>query len=433
LPEIRCQACLSPPCLAAYSPPFFVYTAPMPISLKARLCLMMFLNYVIWGAWYVTITAYLMKTLNFSGTEAGAVFGTAALASMISPFFIGLVADRFFATEKVLAVLHLMGAGLLFCVTQATGFASVYVLMLLYCLCFFPTIGLTNSLTLRQLTDAGGQFPFIRMFATIGWIAIGVTISYLNVQESATQFLLAAGMSLAMSAFCLTLPHTPPAGKGQKITARSLLGLDALVMLKKRPYLVFVVASVLACIPLTFYFVFTAKYLVEVGVANVAGTMTLGQLSEVGVMLLMPLIFRKITVRGVFILGLACWSLRYGLLAFGNAGAAVWMFYLAILLHGFCFDFFFMTGQLYTDQEAPPHLRGTAQGFLTFLTYGVGMFIGSMLSGVALDYFTTTESGGAVKHNWTSFWIVCGGGAAVILVLVALFFQTRAKIETKAA
>jgi nucleoside transporter len=405
----------------------------MPISLKARLCLMMFLNYVIWGAWYVTITAYLMKTLNFSGTEAGAVFGTAALASMISPFFIGLVADRFFATEKVLAVLHLMGAGLLFCVTQATGFASVYVLMLLYCLCFFPTIGLTNSLTLRQLTDAGGQFPFIRMFATIGWIAIGVTISYLNVQESATQFLLAAGMSLAMSAFCLTLPHTPPAGKGQKITARSLLGLDALVMLKKRPYLVFVVASVLACIPLTFYFVFTAKYLVEVGVANVAGTMTLGQLSEVGVMLLMPLIFRKITVRGVFILGLACWSLRYGLLAFGNAGAAVWMFYLAILLHGFCFDFFFMTGQLYTDQEAPPHLRGTAQGFLTFLTYGVGMFIGSMLSGVALDYFTTTESGGTVKHNWTSFWIVCGGGAAVILVLVALFFQTRAKIETKVA
>ena len=404
----------------------------MPISLKVRLCLMMFLNYVIWGAWYVTITTYLTETLKFSGTQAGAVFGTAALASMITPFFIGLIADRFFATEKVLAALHLMGAVILFFVTRVTTFPSVYALMLLYCLCFFPTIGLTNSLTLRQLTDAGGEFPFIRMFATIGWIAIGVTIGYLEVQKTATQFLLAAGVSLVMSGYCLTLPHTPPAGKGQKITAGALLGLDALVMLKKRPYLVFVVASILACIPLTFYFSFTANYLDEVGVANVAGKMTLGQLSEVGVMLLMPFIFRRITVRGVFILGLAFWSLRYGLLAYGNAGAGVWMFYVAILLHGFCFDFFFMTGQLYTDQEAPAHLRGTAQGFLTFLTYGVGMFIGSMLSGVSLDFFTS-GSGGAVTHNWTAFWLGCAGGALVILALVAVFFQTRAKIETKAA
>jgi nucleoside transporter len=404
----------------------------MPISLKARLCLMMFLNYVIWGSWYVTITTYLTVTLKFTGTEAGAVFGTTALASMISPFFIGLVADRFFATEKVLAALHLMGAVILYCVTLATGFTPVYVLMLLYCLCFFPTIGLTNSLTLRQLTDAGGEFPFIRMFATIGWIAVGVTIGYLEVQKTATQFLIAAGVSVLMSAFCLTLPHTPPAGKGQKITVRELVGLDALVMLKKRPYLVFVVTSVLACIPLTFYFSFTANYLDEVGVANVAGKMTLGQLSEVGVMLLMPFIFRRITVRGVFILGLVCWSLRYGLLAYGNAGAGVWMFYVAILLHGFCFDFIFMTGQIYTDQEAPPHLRGTAQGFLTFLTYGVGMFIGSMLSGASLDFFTT-RNGGAVTHNWTAFWLGCGGGALAILVLVALFFRTGARIETKPA
>lgn len=404
----------------------------MPISLKARLCLMMFLNYVIWGSWYATITTYLTETLKFSGTEAGAVFGTTALASMITPFFIGLIADRFFATEKVLAALHLIGAVILYFVTRVTGFASVYALMLLYCLCFFPTIGLTNSLTLRQLTDTGRQFPFIRMFATIGWIAIGLTIGYLRVEKTATQFLLAAGASLAMSAFCLTLPHTPPAGKGLKITAGSLLGLDALVMLKRRPYFVFVVASILACIPLTFYFSFTNAYLNEVGVVNAAGKMTLGQVSEVGVMLLMPLIFRRITVRGVLMLGLACWSLRYGLLAYGNAGAGVWMFYVAILLHGFCYDFFFMTGQLYTDQEAPAHLRGTAQGFLTFLTYGVGMFIGSLLSGVSLDFFTN-RGGGAVTHNWTAFWLGCGGGALAILALVAIFFQTRAKIETQGA
>jgi nucleoside transporter len=413
-------------------PAFFRYTAPMPISLKARLCLMMFLNYVIWGAWYVTIGTYLTATLKFSGTEAGAVFGTTALASMITPFFVGLIADRFFATEKLMAALHLMGAVILFFVTRATSFGQVYALMLLYCLCYFPTINLTNSLTLRQLTDAGGEFPFIRMFATIGWIAIGLTIGSMGIETTATPFLLAAGVSVVMSAYCLTLPHTPPAGKGQKITAGNLLGLDALVMLKKRPYFVFALASILACIPLTFYFVFTNAFLNEVGVVNAAGKMTLGQFSEVGVMLLMPFIFRRITVRGVLMLGLACWSLRYGLLAYGNPGPLVWMFYLAILLHGFCFDFFFMTGQLYTDQEAPAHLRGTAQGFLTFLTYGVGMFIGSLLSGVALDFFTSTK-GGVVTHNWTAFWLGCSAGALAILVLVAVFFQTRARIETKAA
>ncbi len=404
----------------------------MPISLKARLCLMMFLNYVIWGAWYVTIGTYLTATLKFSGTQAGAVFGTTALASMITPFFMGLIADRFLATEKLLAILHLVGAVILYFVTRATSFGAVYALMLLYCLCYFPTIGLTNSLTLRQLTNAGGEFPFIRMFATIGWIVIGLTIGSMGIETTATPFLLAAGVSVVMSLYCLTLPHTPPEGKGQKITAGNLLGLDALVMLKKRPYFVFAVASILACIPLTFYFVFTNAFLNEIGVVNAAGKMTLGQFSEVGVMLLMPFIFRRITVRGVLMLGLACWSLRYGLLAYGNPGPLVWMFYLAIVLHGFCFDFFFMTGQLYTDQEAPSHLRGTAQGFLTFLTYGVGMFIGSLLAGVALDFFTTS-SGGTVSHNWRAFWLVCSAGAGAILILVALFFQTRAKIETKTA
>ena len=235
-----------------------------------------------------------------------------------------------------------------------------------------------------------------------------------------------------MAAFCLTLPHTPPTGQGQKITARHLLGLDALVMLKDRSYFIFVVASILACIPLTFYFSFTNAYLNEIGVVNAAGKMTLGQMSEVGVMLLMPMIFRRITVRGVLILGLACWSLRYGLLAYGNPGALVWMFYIAILLHGFCYDFFFMTGQLYTDQQAPAHLRGTAQGFLTFLTYGVGMFIGSNISGVSLDFFSTTN-GATVTHNWTGFWIGSAAGSLAILILIALFFQSRAKIETKAA
>jgi nucleoside transporter len=402
----------------------------MPFSLSARLSFMMFLNYAIWGAWYVTITTYLVQTLGFSGTQAGAVFGTTALASMISPFFVGLIADRYFATERVLATLHFIGAIFLYMVTQVTTFGAVYSLVLLYCLCYFPTIALTNTLALRQIKDASRGFPIIRMFGTIGWIAIGWIVGPLGIQASSTQFLLAAGASVAMGVFSLTLPHTPPAGKGGPVTVRGLLGLDALVMLKDRSYLVFVISSVLACIPLTFYFSFTNAYLNDVHVANAPAKMTLGQFSEVGVMLLMPFIFRRITVKGVLVLGLLCWSVRYGLLAAGNAGPGIWMFYIAILLHGFCYDFFFMTGQLYTDQEAPAHLRGTAQGFLTFLTYGVGMFIGSLLSGGALDYFTTGSGAGA-KTNWTSFWTSCGAGAFVILLVVALFFRSHAKIQPK--
>jgi nucleoside transporter len=248
-------------------------------------------------------------------------------------------------------------------------------------------------------------------------------------EASATQFVFAAGASVLMAVYSLfALPHTPPPAKGQQITWQRAVGLDTLSMMKEPSFAVFVIASILACIPLTFYFSFTNAYLNEVGVVNAAGKMTLGQVSEVGVMLLMPFIFRRITVRGVLMLGLICWSLRYGLLAYGNAGPAVWMFYLAILLHGFCFDFFFMTGQLYTDQEAPAHLRGTAQGFLTFVTYGVGMFIGSELSGGALDYFTKDG-----HRDWTSFWLSSGAGAFIILLVIVAFFRTNAKIETKKA
>jgi nucleoside transporter len=404
----------------------------MSTSVKVRLSLMMFLNYVIWGAWYVTIGTYLTATLKFSGTQTGAVFGTTALASMISPFFVGMIADRFFATERVLAALHLAGAVLLYLVTQVTSFGAVYGLVLAYCLCYFPTIALTNSLAMRQMKNAGGEFPLIRVLGTIGWIVIGQAVGWMAIEASATPFLLAAGASLVMAAFSLFLPHTPALAKGQPVTVRGILGLDALVMLKRRTYLVFILASILACIPLTFYFSFTNAYLNEVGVHNAAGKMTLGQASEVGAMLLMPLIFRRVTVKAIFVIGLFSWSLRYGLLAYGNAGAGMWMFYAAILLHGICYDFFFMTGQLYADQEAPADLRVTAQGFLTFVTYGVGMFVGSLLSGVAVDFFTTT-SGSAVTRNWSGFWLSSAAMSFAILVLVAVFFQGRARIQTKGA
>ncbi|MEO7649144.1 MAG: MFS transporter, partial [Bryobacteraceae bacterium] len=330
----------------------------MSISRTARLGFMMFLNYVIWGAWYVTLSTYLTTTLHFTGTQTGAVFGTTALACMISPFFVGLIADRFFATERVLCALHLIGGVLLYMVTQATSFGAVYGLILAHCLCYFPTVSLTNSLTLRQIKDPSSEFPLIRVFATIGWIAVGYTVGRMGVEATATPFLLAAGASFAMSIYSLTLPHTPPSAKGQKITVRNVLGIDALVMMKQPAYRVFTIASVLACIPLTFYFSFTNAYLNELGVQNAAGKMTLGQVSEVGVMLLMPFIYKRFTLKSILLIGLLAWAVRYALLAYGNPNDGMWMFYAAILMHGVCFDFFFMTGQLYTDQVAPPDLRG---------------------------------------------------------------------------
>jgi len=416
---------------------------PTSANVRVRLGLMMYLNYAIWGAWYVTIGTYLTATLKFSGTQAGAVFGTTALASMISPFFVGMVADRFFAAERLLAVLHLIGAVLLFLVTRVTSFGPVYGLMLLYCLCYFPTIALTNSITFRQVENPGAEFPLIRMSGTIGWIAIGLIVGWLRLvgrmaglpedslgEGSSATFLLAAGASVVMSLFSLFLPHTPALGKGAAVTVRTVLGLDALVMLKRRSYLVFIIASILGCIPLTFYFSFTNAYLNQIGVHNAVGKMTLGQASEIVAMLLMPLIFRRVTVKAILLAGLFAWSLRYGLLAAGNAGPAMWMFYVAILLHGICFDFFFMTGQLYADQEAPARFRVTAQGFLTFVTYGVGMFIGSNLSGIALDFFTTSH-GGTVTHDWRSFWLSCSAGAFVIMLVVAAFFRSNSRIRSK--
>jgi nucleoside transporter len=391
----------------------------MPFSIRARLSAMMFLNYVIWGAWYVTLSTYLTSTLHFTGTQAGSIFGTAALASLISPFFVGLVADRYFSTERVLAVLHFLGAILLWRIASVQSFGAVYGLLFAYCLCYFPTISLTNSLTLQHVKDPGRDFPLIRVFGTLGWIAIGVAVGSLAIEKSATPFLLASGASVAMGFFSLILPHTPPGATTGKITARQILGLDALVMLKDRSFLVFSIASVLACVPLTFYFSFTNNYLNDIHVTNAAGKMTLGQASEVGMMLLMPWVLRRTSVKNILLIGLIAWTIRYTLLAFGNAGPLVWMFYVAILLHGICYDFFFMTGQLYTDQVAPIHLRGAAQGFLTFMTYGIGMYAGSVISGSARDFFA----------DWKMFWLSSAAGAFVILLLVALFFRSRAKIQ----
>ena len=389
---------------------------------KTRLGVMMFVQYIIWGAWYVTLNTYLTSTLGFTGTQAGAAFGTTALASLVAPFFVGLVADRFFATERVMATLYAVSAVLLVLVTQATTFPAVYGLLLAFCLCYFPTIALTNAITMKQVADPGRDFPPIRMMGTLGWIFINLIVGFMKVEATATPFLLGAAACVVMCVFSLTaVPHTPPPARGQKVTVRAILGLDALAMMKDRSYLVFVIASFLACIPLTFYYSFTNLYLNEAGVVNAAGKMSLGQMSEVGMMLAMPFVFRMFSVRAILLMGLGSWAVRYVLLAYGDPGPGVWMFYLAIILHGVCFDFFFVTGQLYTDQEAPAHLRSSAQGFIAFVTYGVGMYLGSVLSGVARDYFPT----------WQSFWLSSAIMSAAIMFLVLFFFRSNTMIRAK--
>jgi nucleoside transporter len=396
---------------------------------KTRLGVMMFVQYVIWGAWYVTLNTYLTETLHFTGTQAGAAFGTVSVACLVSPFFVGLVADRFFSTERVMAALYALGALLMLALARVTSFGAVYGLLLAFCLCYFPTIALSNSIAMQQVANPGRDFPPIRVMGTLGWIAVNLVVGFLGVESTTTPFLIAAGACGVMCLYSLSaLPHTPPPAHGQRVTVRRVLGLDALAMLRDRSYLVFIVASILACIPLTFYFSFTNPYLNDVGVVNAAGKMTLGQISEFGMMLAMPIAFRLVSVRGILLTGLAAWVVRYALLAFGNPGPGVWMFYAAIILHGVCYDFFFVAGQLYTDKVAPPDLRSTAQGFITFVTYGVGMLIGSLLSGGILDHFSTTTTAGAVVRNWQSFWLSSASMSLAILLLVLVFFRARVRI-----
>jgi nucleoside transporter len=392
----------------------------MTQTIRLKLSVMMFLEFFVWGAWYVTMGTYLLKTLNFSGTESGAAYGTTALAAIVSPFFVGMVADRFFATEKVLAALHLIGAALLYWVSTLPNFGSFYWVLLAYALCYMPTLALTNALAFHQMKDPQKEFPGIRVLGTVGWIVAGVVISALSAEPLALQFRLAAGASLALGLFAFTLPHTPPAKLGHAVSVRDVLGLDALQLMRSRSFAIFVLGSFLVCIPLQFYYAFLNPFLNEIGRTSTAVTQSLGQVSEVGFMLLMPFFFVRLGVKNMLLVGMAAWMARYLLFAFGDNHSMVWMLFLGILLHGVCYDFFFVTGQIYVDAKAPLHIRAAAQGFITFVTYGVGMFIGSYLSGWIVDQYVTP--GG---HDWRTIWLVPAAMAFGVLALFAAFFSGR--------
>jgi len=389
------------------------------MSVRVKLSVMMFLQYFVWGCWYVAMGTYLGETLRFNGQQVGLAYSSTAIAAMISPFFVGMVADRFFATERLLAALHVLGGVLLLAVSTLGDFGQFYPVLIVYTLCYMPTLALTNSISFHNMKDPAQEFPRVRVLGTIGWIVAGYVIDLLGFGKTAGMFQTAAAASVLLGLYCLALPHTPPAKLGHAIRVRDVLGLDALKLMKERSCGVVVLAGVLICLPLSFYYAFANPFLSQIGVSNPTSKMTLGQWSEIGFMIIMPWFFVRLGVKKMLIVGMLAWALRYVLFAYGDAGSLMWMLYLGILLHGICYDFFFVTGQIYMDQKAPGELRAAAQGFIAFVTLGVGMFIGSIVSGRVVDMYRISDT----LNDWTGIWMVPAAMAGAVLVVFALMFR----------
>ncbi len=398
-------------------------------NIKIRLCSMMFLQFFIWGGWFVTLGTFLASNLQADGPQIGMAFSTQSWGAIIAPFIVGLIADRFVNAEKLLAILHLIGAVLMYMMFQASDYATFYPLVLGYMLAYMPTLALVNSVAFGQLKQPELEFGQIRVWGTVGWIAAGLVISYLFAWDSQAAiasgmlkytFLMGAIASSLLGLYSLTLPATPPAARGQALRLSELLGLDALAMLKDRNFALFFLSSVLICIPLAFYYQNANPFLTEIGVSNATGKMTLGQVSEVLFMLALPLFLNRFGIRLTLLLGMAAWVLRYVLFAFGDAGEGMALLLIGIALHGICYDFFFVSGQIYTNSKAGPQHKSAAQGLITLATYGVGMLIGFSVAGQVTALYT--QAGG---HDWQHIWLFPALFAAIVLVLFAFIFKNE--------
>lgn len=399
---------------------------PMTPTIRLKLSVMMFLEFFIWGAWFVTLGTYLLGHLHTTGTQVGAAFLTQSIGAIAAPFIVGLIADRFFSAQKILGVLHLIGAGLLWRAAQAPDFSAFYPYILLYMIVYMPTLALVNSISFRQMQNPQKEFAPIRVLGTLGWIIAGLTIGWLNWEQGGNlglTFKMAAGASALLGGFSFTLPPTPPIRKqGQRSTSiGDVLGLEALGLLKNRSYLIFFLASVAICVPLSFYYGFTNPFLNETGMKSAAGVQSLGQVSEVLFMLLIPVFFIRLGVKKMLAIGMLAWVVRYVFFAYGNGEANYWMLIMGIVLHGICYDFFFVTGQIYTDNLAGEQSKSAAQGFITLATYGVGMLIGSLLSGPIVDAHQTS----ATLHDWRAIWLIPAGIAAAVLAVFLLLFKDQ--------
>ncbi|MEE9372403.1 MAG: nucleoside permease [Saprospiraceae bacterium] len=395
----------------------------MTNKIKIQLAAMMFLQFVVWGAWYSTMGAYLGK-IGFSGLNIGAAYSTINWGAIVSPFIVGMIADKYFSAQKVMGIIHIVGASLLWYVAAQADPSTFFWTLLVYGVIYMPTLALANTVSFNQMKEPEKEFPFIRVFGTIGWIVIGLLISYLNYDESAMQFRVAAGLSFILGIYCFFLPDTPPKSKGKKTSISQVFGLDALSMLKDSNFSIFLFCSFLISIPLAFYFSLTGLFLGDLGFENISSTMTLGQASEIIFMLLMPLFFTRLGIKKMLLIGMLAWMARYALFMFGNNGDMASMLYMGILLHGICYDFFFVTGQIYVDNAAPKEMQASAQGLITLVTYGFGMLIGSWSSGWFTDYYTNADN----VHLWQSIWLV-PAIMALVAALALMFFFKDVKLE----
>jgi nucleoside transporter len=395
-----------------------------PITI--RLSIMMFLQFFIWGGWFVTLGTFLGAAFSASGGEIGQAYSTQSWGAIIAPFIVGLIADRFFNAERLLGVLHLVGAVLMYLMYSSGSFAAFYPYVLGYMIIYMPTLALVNSVSFRQLADPSAQFGKIRVWGTIGWIIAGLVISMVgwDAQQAVAggalrnTFLLCSVTSLILGLYSFTLPATPPVRETSQNVVSQALGLDALRLLKDRNFAVFFLSSVLICIPLAFYYQNTNLFLAEIGVTNPTGKMTIGQMSEVLFMLLLPVFLHRYGIKKTLLIGMAAWVLRYVLFAFGTEGAVLWLLIGGIALHGVCYDFFFVSGQIYTDSKAGEQYKSSAQGLITLATYGVGMLIGFKVAGLIYDQYAV--AGG---HDWKAIWLVPAAFAAAVFVLFALTFK----------
>ena len=395
----------------------------MKTNTRVLLSLMMFLEYFIWGAWYVTMGTYMSEKLQSTGLQIGAAYSALAIATMISPFFVGLVADKYFAAQKIMGVLHVLGAVLLFVATLVQDNTVFYIVILFYSLLYMPTIALSNSIAFNQMSDPGKQFPWIRVFGTLGWIVAGLMIAALSIEKTSNTFVMASIISAVLGILSFILPNTPPKAKSTT-TASSALGTEAFVLFRDKPYLIFFIAAILVCIPLSFYYGFANLFLNEAGMTDAAGKMILGQVSEAVFILAIPFLFNSIGVKKMLLLGMVAWILRYVFFAYGDTGANYWMLYAGIVLHGICYDFFFVTGYMYTEKKAGEKIKNAAQGLFTFATYGVGMFIGTWFSGFVTSHYTSNG-----VHDWKSIWFVPAYIAVAVIIYFLLFFREKKEIR----
>lgn len=394
---------------------------------KVQLMAMMFLMFFTWGAWYGQMGKYLFTGLHASGDQIGNAYATFSIASIIAPFFVGMIADRFFAAQKVMGVLNLLGAVILYFLIQTDNPDTFFWYILAYTMTFAPNLALSSSIAMNQMRNPEKEFPSIRVLGTIAWIIVTNIIGFYTLGDKVTIFQISMVTSIILGVFAFFLPNTPPKATG-KASIGEILGTDAFVLFKDRSFLIFFISSVLVCIPLSFYYAHANLSLTESNMTNVENKMSLGQVSEVFFMLLIPFALSKFGIKKMLIVGLVAWIIRFICFGYGDGISSEWILYIAIVLHGVCYDFFFVTGQIYTDNKAGDKIKNSAQGLITLATYGIGMGIGSKISGIVLDKYTTIDATTqATIHNWTSVWMVPAGIAAVVLVLFVIFFHDNKK------